>query len=97
MKVCEAAITVEDVTFRYQKRVILDHVSLTIPEGKISLIMGASGSGKSTLSHIASGLLPEEDESLESGEVYVFNQNIRNLTNNRRAEYVTMMFQNPDL
>jgi len=97
MKVCEAAITVDDVTFRYQKRVILDHVSLTIPEGKISLIMGASGSGKSTLSHIASGLLPEEDESLESGEVYVFNKNIRNLSNNERAEYVTMMFQNPDL
>jgi energy-coupling factor transport system ATP-binding protein len=97
MKICEEAIKIQDVTFKYQKRIILDHVNLSIPKGKISLLMGASGSGKSTLSQIASGILPEEDEVLDSGEVIVFDKIIGNLKNNERAKYITMMFQNPDL
>lgn len=97
MKLCEDAIKIQDVTFRYQKKVIIDHVSFTVPRGKISLLMGASGSGKSTLSHIAAGLLPEEEEELDSGKVTIFDKDLKGLKNNIRASYVTMMFQNPDL
>ena len=44
------ALTLEDVVFRYfadGKRNILDHVSLSIPQGRITVLMGASGCGKS--------------------------------------------------
>lgn len=45
-------ITVENVTFSYSganRDYALEHLSLTIPEGKVTAIVGASGSGKTTL------------------------------------------------
>lgn len=45
-------ISVEDVTFSYSgadRDYALEHLSLTIPEGKVTAIVGASGSGKTTL------------------------------------------------
>ncbi|MEL6134987.1 MAG: ATP-binding cassette domain-containing protein, partial [Bacteroidota bacterium] len=45
-------IVVEDVTFQYggpNSPVILDDISLTIPKGKVTAIVGVSGSGKTTL------------------------------------------------
>ena len=45
-------ITVEDVTFSYSgadRDYALEHLSLTIPEGRVTAIVGASGSGKTTL------------------------------------------------
>lgn len=97
MTMCKEAIKIQNVTFKYGKKLILDNVNLSIPQGKISLLMGASGSGKSTLVHIASGLLLEEDEKLDSGTITVFEKDISTLANNIRAKYVTVMFQNPDL
>ena len=42
-------IEVNEVTFSYDRELILDGMSMTVPEGKILGIHGASGSGKSTL------------------------------------------------
>ncbi len=45
-------IHLEKVSFRYGGRSspkVLDNISMTIPEGKITAIVGASGSGKTTL------------------------------------------------
>lgn len=45
-------ITFKNVTFRYgstQSPLVLDDINLTIPEGKVTAIVGASGSGKTTL------------------------------------------------
>ena len=45
-------ITVEDVTFSYSgadRDYALENLSLTIPAGKVTAIVGASGSGKTTL------------------------------------------------
>ncbi len=43
------ALELEDVVFRYQekgKRNILDHTSLSIPAGTLTVLMGGSGCGK---------------------------------------------------
>ena len=48
----EANITIQNLTFQYEgphSPKVLDDISLTIPEGKITAIVGASGSGKTTL------------------------------------------------
>ena len=48
----DLALELEDVVFRYQekgRRNILDHTSLTIPAGTLTVLMGGSGCGKSTL------------------------------------------------
>ena len=41
--------SINNVSFSYDKELILDNISLTIPKGKIIGITGRSGSGKSTL------------------------------------------------
>ncbi len=46
--------------------IALDGVSLGIPRGRYTAIMGPSGSGKSTLMHCMAGL-----DSVDSGEVYI--------------------------
>jgi phospholipid/cholesterol/gamma-HCH transport system ATP-binding protein len=39
-------VELKNLTFGYGDRVILDNVSLTIPRGKVTALMGASGGGK---------------------------------------------------
>jgi phospholipid/cholesterol/gamma-HCH transport system ATP-binding protein len=43
------------VRFGYGDRVVLDDVSLTIPKGKVTVLMGASGGGKTTILRLLSG------------------------------------------
>lgn len=47
-------IRFEDVTFSYEEGgvLILDHINLTIPKGKVTALVGESGSGKSTLADL---------------------------------------------
>lgn len=50
-------ITAKDLRLGYDSKVILSDVSVEIPDGKISVIMGGSGCGKSTLLKSLIGLL----------------------------------------
>jgi ATP-binding cassette, subfamily B, bacterial AbcA/BmrA len=45
----DADIHFKDVSFRYKESTILDHVSFTIPQGKVTAIVGVSGVGKTTI------------------------------------------------
>lgn len=53
------AIRLESVSFRYepQRALVLDQLSLTIPAGHITAIVGSSGAGKSTIADLINGLL----------------------------------------
>ena len=51
-----AAVRLEDVSKRYGGVDALKEVSVSIPRGTFTAVMGLSGSGKSTLLHCASGL-----------------------------------------
>ena len=42
----------ENVSFSYDQKLILDHVSLEIPEKTVAAIVGPSGGGKTTLCHL---------------------------------------------
>jgi phospholipid/cholesterol/gamma-HCH transport system ATP-binding protein len=44
-----------NLTFGYGERVILDDVSLRIPRGKVTALMGASGGGKTTVLRLIGG------------------------------------------
>ena len=96
----EPALQLEDVVFRYMekgKRNILDHASLTIPAGTLTVLMGGSGCGKSTLAAVAAGLYPENGGYLESGTIHLFGHDLKDLDPQKRAAYLTVLFQNPDL
>lgn len=45
----EHLLTVDDAVVRYGDRTVIDGLALTIPPGKVSVIVGANASGKSTL------------------------------------------------
>ena len=54
-------IDLKDVNFKYDPhalKTIIDDVSLTIPKGKVTAIVGASGSGKTTLIKLMLGYYP---------------------------------------
>lgn len=50
-------IEFHDVTFGYGARAILDGVSLAVPRGKVTALMGASGGGKTTVLRLIGGQL----------------------------------------
>ena len=57
----DKGIDLEDVNFKYDPhalKTIIDNVSLTIPKGKVTAIVGASGSGKTTLIKLMLGYYP---------------------------------------
>ncbi|MDR3451766.1 MAG: ABC transporter ATP-binding protein [Rhodoferax sp.] len=51
----ESLIDIRGLTFGYGERVILDDISLTIPRGKVTALMGASGGGKTTVLRLIGG------------------------------------------
>ncbi len=65
----EAIISLRGVTKRFGSHTVLEDISLDIPKGKISAIMGPSGTGKSVLLKNIIGLLrPEAGEIWVDGE-----------------------------
>ncbi len=66
----EKSISLSDVSFRYDPhshRKTIDGVSLSIPAGKVTAIVGASGSGKTTLVKLILGYYRVESGRLSIG------------------------------
>ncbi|WP_207424483.1 ABC transporter ATP-binding protein [Desertivirga brevis] len=62
------AIELENITFAYGEKIILNEVSLTIPRGKTVALVGPSGGGKSTLMDLIPRFIePKEGRILFDG------------------------------
>jgi iron complex transport system ATP-binding protein len=62
-------LTVEDLTLGYRERIVIQDLSLVIPTGRITAIVGANACGKSTLLRSMSRLLsPREGQVLLDGK-----------------------------
>ena len=56
-------IEVKDIVKSFEDHVVLDHVSTTMRDGEVNMIIGQSGSGKSTLMNMIGALdRPTEGE-----------------------------------
>ena len=59
-------LRVEQITKNYGQKPVLQNLSLTMPPGGITAILGRSGSGKTTLLRLIAGL-----EQLDAGDIYL--------------------------
>ncbi|MDP9308208.1 MAG: sulfate ABC transporter ATP-binding protein [Actinomycetota bacterium] len=79
-------ITVVEVTKQFGDFVALDDVSVAIPEGSLTALLGPSGSGKSTLLRVIAGL-----EQPDRGQVLLGDDDVTQQP--ARARGVGMVFQ----
>src|SRR5256714_2084182 len=73
------SIEIRSVTKRFGTFTALDDISLEIPDGSLTAVLGPSGSGKSTLLRIVAGL-----ERPDSGKVLLAGEDATRLTPQRR-------------
>ncbi len=66
-----ALVELRNVTFSYGDRVILRDLSLSVPRGKVTALMGASGGGKTTVLRLIGG-----QYRAQQGEVLVDGQDV---------------------
>jgi phospholipid/cholesterol/gamma-HCH transport system ATP-binding protein len=66
----ESLVELRDLTFGYGERVILDTISLSIPRGKVTALMGASGGGKTTVLRLIGG-----QYRAQQGQVLLYGKN----------------------
>jgi phospholipid/cholesterol/gamma-HCH transport system ATP-binding protein len=73
--VTETMIDIQQMSFARGSRMIFDQLTLQIPRGKVTAIMGPSGTGKTTLLKLIAGqLLPT------TGKVWVDGQDVHGLS-----------------
>lgn len=80
-------IQFHNVLKKYDKQVVLDHMTLTIQEQSFTVILGPSGCGKSTLLRLIAGL-----ENVDAGDIFINDKNVTNLKSKDRK--IAMVFQN---
>ncbi|MFE4625104.1 ABC transporter ATP-binding protein [Streptomyces mirabilis] len=83
-------VVLDGVTYRYPDRdtAALEQVSLTLPMGSVTAVVGENGSGKSTLMKILSGLLLPQAGTLRWGEA-----DISDLDRSQVFERVSLLTQ----
>ncbi|WP_428944344.1 phospholipid ABC transporter ATP-binding protein MlaF [Pantoea sp. FN060301] len=84
-------VDVRNVSFARGDRPVFDNISLTVPKGKVTAIMGPSGIGKTTLLRLIGGQLRPD-----SGEIWFNGENIPSLSRSRLYEArkkMSMLFQ----
>lgn len=60
-------IEIQAVSKSYGRSVVVDDVTITIPQGGITSIVGANGAGKSTLLSMVARLLPSDAGTITVG------------------------------
>ncbi|RHR93625.1 peptidase domain-containing ABC transporter [Parabacteroides sp. AF14-59] len=69
---------IEDVSFSYDgadRDYVLEHINLTIPQHKVTAIVGASGSGKTTLIKLLLGFYEPNKGNIKIGDLSLKNMN----------------------
>ena len=85
-------IEVKNITKTYGNKKVVDNVSLSIQEGKITSFIGPNGAGKSTLLSIMSRLLKRD-----SGEVLVDGKDILKWDNKELAKKIAILRQSNNI
>ena len=85
-------ITFEHVSFAYNEELVLKDVNATVPEGKITALVGPSGSGKSTMSRLIARFW-----DVSGGAVTVGGVDVKTLDPEYLMGYMSFVFQDVTL
>lgn len=85
-----------DYYYPREKNKSLKNINFQVEKGDLILITGKSGSGKSTLAKCITGTVPDFYGGTIGGNVYINGQDIRNVSQKKRAKEITMVFQDPE-
>ena len=83
-------LAVDDVTVVFDRRAVLDRLSLHVDAGDTVALLGPSGSGKSTLLRVIAGILTPD-----SGRILLDGRDVTSVPTHRRN--VGMVFQDDQL
>ncbi|KMY55342.1 iron ABC transporter ATP-binding protein [Bacillus sp. FJAT-27231] len=81
-------VEVNNVSKRYGSKAVIDHVSVSIPKGKITSFIGPNGAGKSTLLSMISRLITKDE-----GEILIDGQNVKQAKSKELAKKVAILKQ----
>ena len=84
----DTSVEFQDVSFAYGDRTILDHVSLTVPSGSITAVVGPSGGGKTTLCNLIARFW-----DAQSGKITVGGYDVREYKLDSLMKNISMVFQ----
>ncbi len=81
-------ITTKQLSVAYGDNTIIENLSLTIPKGKITALIGPNGCGKSTLLKALSRI-----NRISSGDILLADQSITRINDKRLAQRLSMLPQ----
>ncbi|WP_294351042.1 ABC transporter ATP-binding protein [uncultured Clostridium sp.] len=84
------AIKVNNLSVAYENNLIIENLNLSIPKGKISIIIGGNGCGKSTLLKTISRI-----NKPKCGDIFINNKNIKGIKEKNIAKEVAFLPQGP--
>lgn len=87
-------LTIEQISCGFGRQEILHDISLTIPEGKITAIVGQSGCGKTTFLKTLNRMI-EEEGGFYKGKITLDGEDIKGLSTEVLRTRIGMVFQQP--
>lgn len=81
-------IKAETISVAYDHKMIIEHLSLDVPQGAITTIIGANGCGKSTLLKALTRI-----HKVEKGAIYLDGQSIATLPTKQVAQKIALLPQ----
>ena len=82
-------IEFKDISFAYDEKTILDHISCEMKKNTITAIVGPSGSGKTTFCNLIARFW-----DVSAGEILMDGKNIKEYTLPHLMSHIAMVFQN---
>ena len=82
-------IEFKDVSFAYDEKTILDHISCEMKKNTMTAIVGPSGSGKTTFCNLIARFW-----DVNAGEILMSGKNIKEYTLPNLMSHIAMVFQN---
>ncbi|TWT93164.1 ATP-binding cassette domain-containing protein [Neorhodopirellula pilleata] len=89
----QADLRIENLNVTAGGNVLLRDASVTLPHGKITVLVGGSGAGKSVLLRVLAGILPRDGESITWSGAFSFDRDSSARSSSDRPQRTGIVFQ----